>query len=281
VRLGGLTGLLVALAVAASPAGAAGDARLAAVQVALNQRGLYRGTIDGVDGPATRHAVVVLQRRKGLVVDGVVGPQTLAVLGGRTSLGDRVLRRGARGLDVAALQFSLAWHGFPSGRLDGVFGTHTKKAVRRFQRWARLRADGLVGPATVAALAQPDPVSPLRLAYPIDAPVGDPFGPRGARFHAGIDLPAVTGAPVTAAASGRVTWAAELDGWGNLVTIAHGHGVRTLYAHLSRIDVQVGQVVATGSQVGLVGATGDATGPHLHFEVRFRGAAVDPLTALG
>jgi murein DD-endopeptidase MepM/ murein hydrolase activator NlpD len=62
--------------------------------------------------------------------------------------------------------------------------------------------------------------------------------------------------------------------------LAHGSGVRTFYAHLSRIDVRLGQRVASGSTVGLVGATGRATGPHLHFEVRLRGAAVDPATAL-
>ena len=69
-------------------------------------------------------------------------------------------------------------------------------------------------------------------------------------------------------------------GWGLLVTVAHTGGVRTLYAHLSRIDVRVGEAVQAGFQVGLVGATGDATGPHLHLEVRVRGAAVDPVPAL-
>jgi murein DD-endopeptidase MepM/ murein hydrolase activator NlpD len=64
-----------------------------------------------------------------------------------------------------------------------------------------------------------------------------------------------------------------------MVVLAHGQGVRTRYAHLSRIDVQVGQRVVAGSTVGLVGATGEASGPHLHFEVLLRGANVDPLTA--
>ena len=62
--------------------------------------------------------------------------------------------------------------------------------------------------------------------------------------------------------------------------MAHGSGVSTLYAHLSAISVRVGQKVSTGSQLGLVGATGEATGPHLHFEVRVHEAAVDPLLAL-
>jgi murein DD-endopeptidase MepM/ murein hydrolase activator NlpD len=77
-----------------------------------------------------------------------------------------------------------------------------------------------------------------------------------------------------------VAYARRRDGWGLLVTIAHRDGVRTMYAHLSRIDVRLGERVRAGERVGRVGATGDATGPHLHFEVRVRGAAVDPLSAL-
>ena len=69
-------------------------------------------------------------------------------------------------------------------------------------------------------------------------------------------------------------------GWGNLVVVAHRDGVRTMYAHLSVVIARRGQSVATGTRLGLVGATGEASGPHLHFEVRLRGAAVDPLTAL-
>jgi murein DD-endopeptidase MepM/ murein hydrolase activator NlpD len=70
-------------------------------------------------------------------------------------------------------------------------------------------------------------------------------------------------------------------GWGLLVAVAHRDGTRTLYAHLSRVEVRVGERVQAGWQVGRVGATGHASGPHLHFEVRVRGAAVDPLPALG
>jgi peptidoglycan hydrolase-like protein with peptidoglycan-binding domain len=275
-----LTALVLAPAAAAT-----GRSDVAAVQVALRAKGLYTGTIDGVAGPQTNVAVRRLQRRAGLAVDGIVGPATRRALGrfGRPELGSRQLKLGAVGWDVARLQFLLATKGFPSRTIDGAYGPHVQRAVRGFQRFAGLSVDGCAGPATIGAVLRSGTATiPIGLGWPLDAPVGDPFGPRpGGRFHTGIDLPAATGMPVRAAAAGRVAWAAWLaGGWGNLVTVADGHGVRTLYAHLSRIDVNVGQHVTRGAVLGAVGATGDATGPHLHFEVRVRGAAVDPLPAL-
>jgi murein DD-endopeptidase MepM/ murein hydrolase activator NlpD len=191
------------------------------------------------------------------------------------------LRLGEQGRAVRSLQLELAWRGFPSGTIDARFGPHLAGAVRRFQRSIGLRVDGVVGPATIAALLRGPRRTVVPLAWPLLAPIGDRFGPRGGRFHAGIDLPAPAGAPVLAAAAGRVTWAGvRAGGWGELVTIAHVDGVRTMYAHLSAIGVRVGQFVAGGTVIGRVGSTGDATGPHLHFEVRQNGAAIDPLRAL-
>lgn len=279
-----LAGLIAAGALLlAGSAHAAGDPDVAALQVALHTRGLYAGTIDGVPGETTTRALIAFQRRRRLVPDGVVGPATRRALGRRWSrnLGSRPLGFGAAGWDVAELQFALAWHGFPSGTFDGVFGFHVQGAVRRFQRYAGLPVVGVAGPRTLAALLAPPARSPLRLGWPVRAAVSSPFGPRGDRFHAGIDLEARTGTPVRAAAAGLVTWAGPADGFGNLVVLAHGSGVRTLYAHLSRIDVALGSRVRDGARIGLVGATGEATGPHLHFEVRVRGASIDPLTALG
>jgi murein DD-endopeptidase MepM/ murein hydrolase activator NlpD len=271
----------VLLACAASTADAS-DTRVAALQIALQARGLYTGAIDGVPGPQTTAAVRRYQRRAGLAPDGVAGPQTIAALGGHAKLGGRVLGLGMHGLDVAALQFALAWHGFPSGTFDGVFGSHTDAALRRFQRFARLAVDGRAGPATAAALRRSRPVCPLRLAWPLQAPIGSPFGPRGSRFHTGIDLVAPAGVGIAAAGPGYVSWAGWRDGgWGELVVIAHRDGVRSMYAHLSRVEVRLGERVGAGFEVGRVGATGDATGPHLHFEVRLRGAAVDPRGCLG
>lgn len=195
-------------------------------------------------------------------------------------LGARVLRLGAHGFDVAELELALAWQGFPSGGIDGRFGPELRSALIRFQRTASVRADGVAGPSTFVLLRRSPPASPIPLVWPLLTPLGDGFGPRWGRFHAGVDLPAPTGTGVIASAAGRVTWASPRDGWGNLVTVAHGHGVRTMYAHLSVIDVKVGQWIAGGTLLGRVGSTGDATGPHLHFEVRIDGAAIDPLRAL-
>ena len=284
MRIRAFLALLVTLVAAGLlPQAAASDPTVAAIQVGLHARGLYKGPIDGITGPATQQAIRKLQARARLTVDGVVGPQTRRALGrfARHRLGQRQLHIGTTGWDVASLQFRLAEHGFPSGDFDGVFGPHIDAALRNFQEFAGLEADGVAGPATLKALARPEPTVPLPLAWPLTAPViGDPFGPRGERWHAGIDLPAPLGTPAYSARSGEVVWAGWRDGYGLLVTVAHGKGERSMYAHLSRIDVRVGVWIGRGVRVGLVGATGDATGPHLHFEVRVRGAAVDPRRAL-
>jgi murein DD-endopeptidase MepM/ murein hydrolase activator NlpD len=277
-----LSAVLAALALA-GPVQAAGDPEIAALQVGLRAQGLYAGTVDGVLGPGTADAVRRLHVKAGLAGDGVPGPKTRAALGRygkRAPLGRRALVLGTRGWDVAALQFSLAWHGFPSGPFDGHLGLRTQAALRRFQVWARLRPDGTAGGSTFAALRTPVPRSPISLTVPVQGPTGDGYGPRGARFHSGLDFPAPSGTPVSAAGSGRVVFAGlHTGGWGKLVVVKHGSGVRTLYAHLSRINVKLGRHVSTGARLGLIGATGQATGPHLHFEVLVRGAAVDPLSA--
>jgi murein DD-endopeptidase MepM/ murein hydrolase activator NlpD len=186
----------------------------------------------------------------------------------------------ARGWDLAALQFLLARHGFPSGPVDGGLGPRTDAALRRFQAWAGLGADGVAGPATLARLRRSPPRSVLRFARPLPGPYTDRFGPRGASFHTGLDFPAATGTPVAAAGYGCVEFAGWSDGYGRLVVVRHRLGMTSWYAHLSRIAVRRGRCVVAGNWIGAVGSTGRSTGPHLHFELRVRGAAVDPRTGL-
>jgi murein DD-endopeptidase MepM/ murein hydrolase activator NlpD len=272
----------VAACLLAPATASAASSRVAALQVALRAHGVYDGAVDGIAGPGTITGVRRIQARAGLTVDGIAGPQTRRVLGrhGRHPVGSRVLRQGHRGWDVAALQFALETHGFPCGPVDGGFGARTEAAVRRLQAFAGLPVDGIAGPATLEALSRP-PVRPPALRLPIRAPVGDRYGPRGAGFHAGLDFPAAYGTEVAAAASGRVAFAGWDDGWGVTVVLDHGNGLRTRYAHLSRATVSPGMHVAVGVRIGRVGATGFATGPHLHVEVTVRGANADPGLAFG
>jgi len=121
----------------------------------------------------------------------------------------------------------------------------------------------------------------LKLDEDIQFGIWHPDRPRGDQFHAGLDFPAPTGTAITAAASGRAIFAGYDDGWGLTVVLDHGNGVHTRYAHLSVAQINVGTAVNAGTQIGRVGSTGHATGPHLHFEVTVRGANADPGVALG
>ena len=108
----------------------------------------------------------------------------------------------------------------------------------------------------------------------------DPFTRRTA-FHAGIDYAAPTGTPVYAPADGVVTRAGRRGGYGLMIDIDHAHGLSTRYAHLSRMMVAPGAQVRRGDIIGRIGSTGRSTGPHLHYEVRRHGRAIDPLPFVG
>lgn len=131
----------------------------------------------------------------------------------------------------------------------------------------------------------------LALALPLRRPLGnaemtsrfgarlDPFLGRPA-FHAGVDFRAPSGTPVRAVAAGKVVKAEWEGGYGRMVEIDHGRGISTRYGHMSSISVSVGDRVEAGAAVGAVGSTGRSTGPHLHYEVRVGGEAVDPVRYL-
>lgn len=142
-------------------------------------------------------------------------------------------------------------------------------------------APAVVPQATAAALGR----GPA-FAWPVRGEISSPFGLRihpiyrVPAFHAGIDIAVPEGTRVCAAAPGRVVTAGWEGGFGYLVVLDHGDGYTTYYGHLSRVLVQVGQFVEIGEVIALSGNTGLSTGPHLHFEVRRDGVAVDPLSLL-
>ncbi|MGH7565844.1 MAG: M23 family metallopeptidase [Gemmatimonadota bacterium] len=144
------------------------------------------------------------------------------------------------------------------------------------------REDSATNPALVRALEAL--VWPLAAdgAALLSSRYGDRIHPRGGdeRFHAGLDLRAPQGTPVYASADGIVSASESSGAYGNMVIVDHAGGLQTLYAHHQRNLVRVGDAVRRGQPVALVGHTGNATGDHLHFEVRWNGGTVDPRTVL-
>ncbi len=122
--------------------------------------------------------------------------------------------------------------------------------------------------------------------WPVRGWVTSPFGPRISpfsglhSFHEGIDIAAEVGTPVVAPADGVVVKAEFSPGYGNMVEISHGYGIKTVFAHNSRLNVKAGQQVKRGDVISYIGDTGASTGPHLHYEVRLNGLPVNPVKYL-
>jgi murein DD-endopeptidase MepM/ murein hydrolase activator NlpD len=166
---------------------------------------------------------------------------------------------------------------FPTRRLT-VAGRFVDPAAAELER---IRVDAARLETIFNTVTVPDRIETF--IQPIPGVAGSNFGTRSifngeARApHAGTDFRGATGTPIAAPSGGRVVLAEELFFTGNTVVIDHGLGLYSLLAHLSRLDVGVGDTVARGATVGLLGATGRVTGPHLHWTVRLNGARVDPL----
>ena len=131
--------------------------------------------------------------------------------------------------------------------------------------------------ATVSACSIP--------RWPVNAPVSSPFGLRflGWRpdFHHGVDLAVPVGTPVSAMSGGKVFFAGEMSGYGKVVILEHNPRLRTVYAHLSVIDVRKGDTVKGGQVIAKSGRSGNASGAHLHFEIQRWGRDEDPIEMLG
>jgi murein DD-endopeptidase MepM/ murein hydrolase activator NlpD len=276
-----VTAAVAALVAASVADGASGDRKrpdpnVAGVQTALAVQHLYRGPIDGILGPQTLAALKALQQRERLASANVLGTRTLSALGklGRPRYGTRTLRLGLVGLDVAGLQFELRYHGFPT-RGRGGFDVATRTALIGFQRFAGLRADGVAGRGTFAALDRPPPVTP-KLHSPLPliqhaTPVGN-----------AVELACPYGTAVAAVAVGTVVFAGNRPhGYGYTVITRDARGLEVLYAHLARIDLRRGQSVVPGAFVGLAGWTGKSrASTSLRLELRLRGAELNASAAV-
>ena len=205
------------------------------------------------------------------------------------SLADLALRYGLNPADVAAangLEAEALLLGgepvlVPFGATEAAVGpvlavVDAKGAHREAQRALLARA-----PTLLATMAWPD----TGFALPVQGRISSPFGWRnisvgGNRFHGGVDIAADLGTPVLTSRGGVVLRTGWIGAYGYAVYVDHGDGSQTRYAHLSRIDVVPGEALARGDRLGAVGSTGASTGPHLHFEIRIDGRAVDPLAYL-
>ncbi|MEO6136759.1 MAG: M23 family metallopeptidase [Ginsengibacter sp.] len=130
-------------------------------------------------------------------------------------------------------------------------------------------------------------ISYTPLGYPYPGNITSTFGHRenpfsgvGVETHKGLDIKGPSGAPVKSMAKGKVEFAGLRGGYGNCIILKHANGFETLYGHLSKIKVQVGQQVDIGQQIGNIGSTGRSTGPHLHYEVHRNGDRINPQSFL-
>jgi murein DD-endopeptidase MepM/ murein hydrolase activator NlpD len=129
----------------------------------------------------------------------------------------------------------------------------------------------------------PDPAGAETLAslrWPAGGAVLSRFGRRGRTHHDGIDIDGMRGDPIRAAADGRVMFSGLRGSYGRTVVLDHGGGISTLYAHAEDLSVRRGEQVSAGQKIGRVGRTGNASGSHLHFEIRLDGRPLDPLEHL-
>jgi len=165
-------------------------------------------------------------------------------------------------------------------------------ALEALVRQQQLAEDARRAAARQAALLAgeslpPELGAPGELMWPVSGPITSPFGMRmhpvygRPILHAGIDIAAAQGTTIAAAADGRVIVAGYEGDCGKMVALDHHGGLSTIYCHMSQIFVGVGQDVQRGQAIGAVGMTGDATGPHVHFQVMQDGHPVDPMSFLG
>jgi murein DD-endopeptidase MepM/ murein hydrolase activator NlpD len=165
------------------------------------------------------------------------------------------------------------------GEVAGPLGQGDKEFTQLFASWKKLdtvgvSTGGIASPQSAVSVPSIAPVQGFRLTSAYGMREHPVLG--GERMHKGLDLAVAAGTPVLAPADGVVEKASWFSSYGNFIEIAHGGNMETRYGHLSGYNVVEGQQVHKGDVIGYVGSTGRSTGPHLHYEVRVDGEAVDP-----
>lgn len=219
---------------------------------------------------AERRATSQTKRQQAAVVS-VISARTADARAARDALaGERDRLTAVESLKQSALTNTQETREEYLSEVDGLLAESAALAeqIRKSQAGSTSSGGGSSG------TGQP---SPAGMIWPCDGVVVSGFGMRWGRMHEGIDIGCAFGTPNRAAASGTVIYSGWLGGYGNLVVVDHGNGLSTAYAHATSLLVRVGQSVSQGQTVSLVGSTGNSSGPHLHFEVRVNGSAVDPL----
>ena len=273
--------------------GVYGSATTAAVRAFQRSHGLgVTGSIDAGTAAVLANAAALIPPLPPTATPITTPPPT-------TSSSEVLLKRGSRGEDVKVMQRQLIAVGVSVfGGADGVFGAATEASLKKFQAGAGLPTTGILDTVTQVALVAagsappttPPPTTPpptvVLAAFPVSATCAfsDTYGaPRsGGRRHEGVDIMVGTGTPIYAVVNGTITkkqvaFVGSLAG--NALWITEPSGTYFFYGHLSAFaeGIEVGSVVAAGTLIGYVGATGNASVPHLHFEVHPNGgAAVNP-----
>lgn len=168
-------------------------------------------------------------------------------------------------------------YGVPAAEIARVNGIRDVTELRVGQL---LLIPGLRGKDVAPSHRTPRYAGPLHFTWPVKGRLTSRFGLRGNRPHEGIDLGAPHGTPIYAAEAGRVIHSGRFGAYGKVVILKHAGAYRSVYAHARRLFVEKGEFVERGQKIAEVGATGRATGPHLHFEIRRGETAHDPLVYL-
>ena len=244
-------------------------AQVQALQETLAQLG-YTITVDGIFGEETEPVVKELQTNQGIASDGIVGPKTYQVL---TKL-------------IEQSQTHIVQSGDTLYGLALAYGTTVDniQKVNRLNSTVIRPGQELVIP--VIARSVPSKHQAPKFIWPLNGRISSPYGWRihpihkTRHFHGGIDIAAATGTIVRAAAAGRVVQAGWMGAFGQAVVIDHGNGYTTWYGHNSQILVRLGDQVSVNQPIAKVGSTGQATGPHLDFRIKYHDQTINPLDLL-